>query len=115
MVGLGVTHSAMKGKLQLGGDVTMSRSRSNVDVFTGATAPAFPTAKTSVDTFKLFATYRLRENTSIVASYWYENMNSRDWHLDGLLPDTVPNLLAFGELAPRYHVNVFRVALRHRF
>jgi len=28
---------------------------------------------------------------------------------------TVPNLLAFGELAPRYHANVVRVTLRYRF
>jgi hypothetical protein len=32
-----------------------------------------------------------------------------------VLPDTVSNLLAFGNQPPRYTVNVVRVAVRYRF
>ena len=48
-------------------------------------------------------------------SYWYESYDSQDWHLDGVQPDTVGNLLAFGNQAPQYRVNVLRLALRYSF
>ena len=115
IVGLGVTHSAMKGKLDLRADLAFTRSRSDVALDNGGTSPPFPTATTALDSVKLAATYRLKEKLSLVASYWYERYDAKDWHLDGVAPASVPNLLAFGEQAPRYHVNVLRVMLRYRF
>jgi MtrB/PioB family decaheme-associated outer membrane protein len=114
-VGLGLKHSALKGKLELGADLNFSRSRSDVTVDAGATSPPFPTAKTALDSLKLQATYRLQDNLSLMGSYWYEFYDTQDWRLDGVLPATIPNLLAFGEQTPRYRVNVVRVALRYRF
>jgi hypothetical protein len=35
--------------------------------------------------------------------------------LDGVTPSTIPNVLTLGEQAPRYHVNVFRLAMRYKF
>jgi hypothetical protein len=32
-----------------------------------------------------------------------------------VLPATVPDLLTLGQLAPKYRINVLRVALRYRF
>jgi MtrB/PioB family decaheme-associated outer membrane protein len=114
VVGAGVTHSAMKGKLELSADLTLSRSRSATMVDTGASAPPFPAASASLDSLKLSATYRLSDKLSVLAGYWHERYDSRDWHLDGVLPASVPNLLTFGEQSPRYHVNVLRVVLRYR-
>lgn len=51
----------------------------------------------------------------LTGSYWYERYDSQDWRLDGVLPATIPNLLAFGAQAPNYSVNVLRVAMRYRF
>jgi MtrB/PioB family decaheme-associated outer membrane protein len=115
VVGVGATHSALKGKLELSGDLVWSRSRSQTRVDTGASAPEFPAAKTAMDSLKLAATYKLSDTLAVVGSYWYEHYDARDWHVDGVLPATVPNLLAFGEQAPRYNVHVVRVALRYRW
>jgi MtrB/PioB family decaheme-associated outer membrane protein len=115
VVGVGVTHSALKGKLELSGDLVWSRSRSESRVDTGASASEFPPAKTAMDSLKLAATYQLSDTMSVVCRYWYEHYDARDWHLDGVLPATVPNLLAFGEQAPRYNVHVVQVALRYRW
>ena len=114
VVGAGVTHTAMKGKLELGADLTLSRSRNVSIVDTGAAAPAFPAATASLDSLKLYASYRLTDKLSVLGSFWHERYDARDWHLDGVLPATVLNLLAFGELPPQYHVNVLRVVLRYR-
>ena len=75
----------------------------------------FPTATTALDSLKLYATYRLKDNLSVTGSYWYEHYEAQDWRLDGVLPATIPNVLTFGEQPPHYRVNVFRVALRYRF
>jgi MtrB/PioB family decaheme-associated outer membrane protein len=114
VVGVGVKHLAMKGKLELGADVTFSRSRSDVTVDLGSSNP-FPTAKTSLDSVRLNATYKLQENLSLLGSYWYEWYEARDWHYDGVTASAVPNLLAFGDPPPRYRVNVLRLAIRYRF
>ncbi len=115
MLGVGLTHNALKGKLELAADLAVTRARSDTDVDTGSAAAPFPKAKTTRDTLKLTAQYRMSEKLSLLGSFWYERYASKDWHLDGVLPATVPNLLAFGEQAPRYSVNVLRVALRYRF
>ncbi len=115
MLGLGVKHMALKGQLELGADLTFARSRSDVVVDAIASSPAFPTAKTSLDSLKLRAVYRLKDNLSLVGSYWYERYDTQDWRLDGVQPATIPNLLALGEQPPRYTVNVIQVAVRYRF
>jgi MtrB/PioB family decaheme-associated outer membrane protein len=115
VVGAGATHVALKGKLELAGDVSMTRSRSDTAVDTGAAAAPFPTATTALDSLKLSATYKVNDKLSLIGSYWYERYDSKDWRLDGVLPASVANLLAFGETSPHYHVNVLRVALRYRF
>ncbi len=115
VIGLGVKHLALGDKLELGADLAFTRSRSNVDVDTGVMAPAFPTATTALDSLKLHASYRLKDDLSLIGSYWYERYTAVDWRLAGVLPDTLPDLLAFGEQAPRYNISVFRLALRYRF
>ena len=115
VLGLGIKHLAMAGKLELGADLAFSRSRSNVSVDTGASGPSFPTVSTSMDRLKLYASYRLKDNLSLIGSYWYERYDSQNWALDGVAPDTVNNLLAFGVQPPRYNENVLRLALRYRF
>ncbi len=115
LVGMGIKHVALGGKLELGADLTFTRSRSDITVDAGPTSPPFPTATTSMDRFKIHATYKLKDNLSITGGWWYERYDSQDWRLDGVLPATIPNLLAFGAQAPRYNVNVLSVALRYGF
>jgi MtrB/PioB family decaheme-associated outer membrane protein len=113
--GAGIKHAALKGKLDVGADLVFSRSRSDIAVDTGASGGVLPTARTSMDSLKLHGTYQLQDNLSLLGSYWYESYRANDWRFDGVQPATLPDLLAFGEQAPRYNVNVVRVALRYRF
>lgn len=115
MLGVGIKHAAIPDKLDLGADLSLSRSRSDVAVRTGVGEPAFPTQKVSLDSLRVYAIYKLTERMSITGSLWHEEYDARDWRLDGVLPATVPDLLAFGQQAPKYKVDVFRLALRYRF
>jgi hypothetical protein len=114
-IGIGVKHAAIKDKLDIGADYTVSRSSSDISVNTGASNPAFPNRSASLDSLKLYANYRLKDNVGLLAGYWYERYDTRDWLLEGVMPGTVPNVLTLGEQPPRYHVNVVRLAVRYRF
>jgi MtrB/PioB family decaheme-associated outer membrane protein len=115
LLGLGLRYAAIEGKLDLGADLVFTRSDSDIEMDTTAGISNFPTATTSMDSFKIFGTYRLQENLSVTASYWYERYQSADWRLDGVEPATVPSLLSYGMQAPQYRVNVIQLALRYGF
>ena len=114
-LGIGVKHAAIKDKLDIGADYTVSRSHSDISVNTGASNPAFPNLSASLDSLKLYANYRLKDNVSLLGGYWYERYDTRNWMLEGVTPSTIPNVLTLGEQPPRYHVNVIRLAVRYRF
>jgi MtrB/PioB family decaheme-associated outer membrane protein len=114
VAGIGLKHVVLKGKLDLGADYTWSRSHTDVAVDAGIVSPSFPEARTSRDTLRLQATYRVKDNLSVVGNYWYERYEAADWHYDDLLPATVPNLLVFGDQPPHYRVNVVGLAVRYR-
>jgi opacity protein-like surface antigen len=114
VAGVGIKHQALKGKLELGADLTVSRSRNDIDVDVGSSSP-FPTAKTSLDSLRLQATYKWQDNISLFGSYWYESYEAKDWHYDGVTPAAVSNLLAFGDAPPHYRVHVLRLGVRYRF
>jgi MtrB/PioB family decaheme-associated outer membrane protein len=117
--GLGVKHAMVKDKVDVGADYGMSRSRGEVNVQTGVWTPGFPNLATSMNTFKLHLTYRVKENMSVNAGYWYERYESKNWALEGLapggIPNVVPNFLAFGDPAPQYKVQVVRLSMKYKF
>ncbi|MCW5657565.1 MAG: MtrB/PioB family decaheme-associated outer membrane protein [Burkholderiaceae bacterium] len=114
-LGAGVKHLAMGGKLELGADAVLTRMRYDVTVDAGVAAPPFPSATASIDRLRLRAVYQLQKSLSLVGSWWYERHVSTDWHLDGVLPGTVSNLLALGVQPPRYTVHAVQFGLRYRF
>lgn len=115
LLGLGLHQSLLNGKLTLDGDFTFARSSSLVTVAPGSATEPFPTARTTQDGLRLQASYQVQPRVTLTGSWWYERYVSRDWHLDGVGPDTVPNLLALGDQPARYHVNVLRLAVRYSF
>jgi len=115
LTGIGVTHLALDGKLELRADYTYTNSENNVTVTQGAFDSDFPQAKATVQTFKLHASYQLQKNLWLNGDYWYEAYRSSDWRYDGVTPTTVPNFLSVGEETPNYSINVVAVSIRYRF
>ena len=114
-LGVGLKHTAMSGKLELGADYVYSRSRSDTAFATAAPSTGLPTHSGELSSLKLTATYRLKDNLSLTAGYWYQQYKERNWALDGVTPATVPNLLSMGAQAPNDTVNVLRVAAKYSF
>lgn len=112
--GVGLKHAAIRNKLDLGADYTASRSSGAIVVTNGVPTP-FPDLVTRLDTVRLYTTYRLKDGISLYSAYSYEHYRTRDWTLEGVAPNTIPNVLTLGEIPPSYHVGVLALALRYKF
>ena len=111
--GIGFTQGITE-QLDVGADFTMSRSVGEVTVTT--TSPSvFPDNVTNLDSLKLYANYRIKESISLYLGYWYESYDSSNWALDGVTPDTIPNVLSLGIQSPTYDVSVVALSLRYQF
>ncbi|MCW5634047.1 MAG: MtrB/PioB family decaheme-associated outer membrane protein [Rubrivivax sp.] len=115
LLGAGVRHRMFGGALDIGADVVFSRASSRVRVDAGVAGGDIPQAETDLDSLRVRVGWQLSEQVALTGTYGYERMRSADWRLDGVAPDSVPNLLALGELAPAYRVHVLRLGLRYRF
>ncbi len=80
----------------------------------GSTAP-FPNLTSTLDSVSLDARYHLSRALKVRLRYGYEKFDSRDWALDGVNVDTVPNLLTLGEQPYQHRVNVFALTLLYQF
>lgn len=105
------------GRLDLGFDFIHARSRTRIDVASGAafdTVP-FPDLKTRLNSFGVFARYQATPEASVRLGFVHERFSSRDFALDGVEPDTVANVLGFGQASPRYKVNWVTLAVGYRW
>jgi len=113
--GISLSYILIEDKLDIGVDYSNSRSRGEIEMNPGVSAEAFPDLRTDLETTKLYLNYRVDENLSLRAAYWHETYDSSDWALDDVAPDTVPNLLGFGELSPSYSIDVIKLSMGYRF
>ncbi len=114
-IGVGVKHVVIEDKFNVGADLSFSRSKGDVAVFTGISAPSFPTLTANLDSLRFYAVYRLKDNVTLRGDYGYQRYTSKSWLLDGVLPGTIENVLTLGETAPNYRVHVLRASLRYSF
>ena len=114
--GIGAKHQLIKDKLDVGADYVLSRSTGKVNVDNNtASGGDFPDLKTKLHTLKLYADYRMKEKLTLHAAYWFEHYDSKDWMIDGVNPDTIPNVISFGEDSPSYNVHAVMMSARYRF
>jgi len=111
--GIGLTQ-VINEQLDIGADFTVSRSVGEVTVTSGIPY-VYPDNVTNLDSLKLYANYRLKEDISLYLGYWYERYDSSNWALDGVTPDTIPNVISLGIQSPSYDVSVVALALRYQF
>ncbi len=113
--GVGVKFAAIKDKLDIGADYVYAESVGEIDVLTGTPAAPFPDLVTKLDSFKLYADYKVKSDLSVRLGYYYEKYDTDDWALDGVNPATIPSVLSLGEEGPSYDVDVITASVRYRF
>ncbi len=97
-------------------DYLLAPSYDNIETSTVAgPAQAFPENWTKLNIARLDAAYRCTDALQVHFRYTYETYNSRDWWLNGVGADTLPNLLAMGISPQQDHVNLFALTVRYQF
>jgi MtrB/PioB family decaheme-associated outer membrane protein len=107
-------------RLDVGVDFIISRSRSEMDVTSGAalnTSP-LPDLFTRLVAYGIYGSYGLTDATSLRLRIEHERYDARDYALDGLAPDAVDvagRVLGLGVSSPSHTVNWITMSIRHAF
>lgn len=101
--------------LDLGLDLTYTRSRGETDMDKRGVAPPFPDLESDLRSIGLFTNYRVSETTSLRLDYRYEKYRTKDFYYDDVAPDTISNVLTLGRESPDYDVHVIGLSARYRF
>jgi MtrB/PioB family decaheme-associated outer membrane protein len=116
--GIGAKITEIRGKWDVGVDLTYSRSTGDSDL-TNLSAPGtedqFPDLKTELTSLKLWAMYHYRHNLAFKLSYWYEDYDADNWAYDNLQVDSVNNMLLLGEETQDYDTSVIAASLIYHF
>lgn len=112
--GIGIT-ARLGSRTEIGLDYVSSNADGDIRTDTGAGEPAFPTLETDLRNARLRLEYRATEQWGLKVYLEHENYDSSDWALDGIEPDTIPNILSFGAESPDYSVTVIRAQASYRF
>ena len=110
--GAGLTFEASE-KLRMGLDYTYVRSVGEIRISDAVVG--FPDLETKLDSAQLYIDFSPRAKLALRLSYRHEKFRSDDWALDGVLPDTIVNVLGFGELSPVYDVDWVALTGRYQF
>lgn len=102
-------------RFSIGFDLVRAESKGDIRIVSGNSGGAFPTLHTDLWNARLYADYALNERWGVKAWLEYESWDSSDWALDGLGPDGIPAILAFGQDSPDYDVVVLRLQASYRF
>lgn len=109
---LGVNYDLTKYRLSLGADFTYVNSVGDITVSTGS---GFPKVESTRKTFSLSAIYKLDDRSDIHGFFGYEDYKEEDWAIDGVVPNTLGNVLTLGETSPSYNIGVFAISYRTKF
>jgi len=110
---LGVTFPDIIDRLDFSAQFAITESEGDTAGNTNGLASAFPAFESSLQQFQLGLDYQYSDALSLQFKYFYENFDTDDWHLDGVQPATVPNLLSLGASPWDYTAHVVFVGVRY--
>jgi MtrB/PioB family decaheme-associated outer membrane protein len=110
--GAGVT-ARFTDKLRLGLDYTYADGKQRQSIV-GVGAGNFPPVESELSSFKADLTYTVNPRADIVATWWYETLDTQDWQFQSE-PAVLPTLLGLGVDPYNYDVNYVTLSLRYRF
>ncbi|HEX9174060.1 MAG TPA: MtrB/PioB family outer membrane beta-barrel protein, partial [Telluria sp.] len=92
--------------LDFGFDYTFSNTRSDI-VVTATPSPfqqtaPLPQLQAKMRSYSLWGSFQLGDQSSIRLTAEASDLSTSDWALDGVVPDTLANVLLLGESAANY-------------
>jgi MtrB/PioB family decaheme-associated outer membrane protein len=113
-VTMGVTYPGLLGPLDANIDYTWSQSVGETHNNTSGLPTSFPDQRSLRQNIRLGLSYPYSDSLSFGFDYFFESLDSDDWSLDGVNPDTIPNLLSLGANAWNYDASVFYFSVRYQ-
>ena len=96
-------------------EYTYAESTGQISNNTGGLESDFPNLETRFHQVKLGLDYPYSKSLSLKFGYLFQKYNADDWALDGVSPDTVPNLLSLGANPQNYSNQVVFIGVKYLF
>lgn len=107
------------GRYEFGTDFTHAYSVGKIDIWTapGITNPAtaLPDLKTKMSRVDLFGKYEVKKDVTLQLKYVYERFSSSDWAYDGVLSNTMANVIGTNQTSPDYKVHAVGASVIYKF
>lgn len=115
--GIGVTWHPVKDKVDVSLNYVYALSNTEVTPRGGAaiTFEPLPDVVTHVHSVSLTAGYRLTENATLRAGYWFEYYNSNDFSYDAVAENTIGQVITLGEASADYTAHIVGVWLSYEW
>ena len=97
-------------------DFTYSDTSSNIDVVSlDVDTEPLPELVTRMKTFSIWGAIAIVDRSSIRLTAENARLTSRDWALDGVVPDTLSNVLLLGQSAANFDLWLISGSWSYRF
>jgi MtrB/PioB family decaheme-associated outer membrane protein len=117
--GTGIDWNVIENKFDLKLDFTYSSANTSYDQWGGPNINDPPVQLPDVTTKLLDLTltgdYTIKENMTARFKYMYERMDTEDFSLDGVDPDTLSNIILMGQDSPNYNAHVVGLSLIYKY
>lgn len=109
--GLGIDWDLLDSRLQLGLDLSYADAVTTTEsASSGLNRAPLPAVSTLIKNVSLTANYDLGSDRELQLNYYYEDLNSSDWALDGVTTNTLSNVLLPGNSSPAYYGHLLLVS-----
>jgi len=112
--GAGLQVKELSEAIDLGVDYQRSDGRTAIHMQNRPLDSPFPDIESTLQSFRLILTYRRSERTDIDVAVRYESLESKDWALAGVEPDTIDTVLSLGAMPFDEDAWVLGVGFRYR-
>jgi hypothetical protein len=74
-----------------------------------------PTDTSHLHRIDLFGRYQVEKDLSVNVKYIYERYRSTDWAIDGVMANTLANVIGTNQTSPNYSVHAVGVSFNYQF
>lgn len=101
-------------KIRLDLDYTYGKGTSDTTIV-GVNAGSFPTVDSKMNSLRADFTFPFTDRLDFVFSWLHEKLDSSDWQIEGIEPNTVPTVLGLGIDPYDYSVDYIGASVRYYF
>jgi MtrB/PioB family decaheme-associated outer membrane protein len=111
---LGLVYPEIISRLDASFEYNWSNSVGETNNWTNGLPGSFPDLRSKRQNIRVGLSYPYSKSLTFGLDYFFESLDSDDWYLEGVQPDTIRNLLALGVEPWDYDTSVIYFSVRYR-